>query len=82
MLHVPTPVNAPVQPYNRGAIQSDTAKLSIRESKEAWHYMAAAKLSDEAFSAILDRQGKKTPLSQLQNSPVTIGIAAIHDSQR
>jgi hypothetical protein len=27
--------------------------LSIRESREAWH-MAAAKLSDEAFSAILE----------------------------
>jgi hypothetical protein len=37
----------------RGAIQSDAAMLSIRESREAWH-MAAAKLSDEAFSAILE----------------------------
>ena len=36
-----------------GAIQSDAAMLSIRESREAWH-MAAAKLSDEAFSAILE----------------------------
>jgi hypothetical protein len=38
--------------YTAGAIQSDAAMLSIRESREAWH-MAAAKLSDEA-SAILE----------------------------
>jgi hypothetical protein len=40
-------------PHSGGAIQSDAAMLSIRESREAWH-MAAAKLSDEAFSAILE----------------------------
>ena len=39
--------------FQQGAIQSDAAMLSIRESREAWH-MAAAKLSDEAFSAILE----------------------------
>jgi hypothetical protein len=39
--------------FKQGAIQSDAAMLSIRESREAWH-MAAAKLSDEAFSAILE----------------------------
>jgi hypothetical protein len=40
-----------------GAIQSDAAMLSIRESREAWH-MAAAKLSDEAFSAILEARDR------------------------
>src|SRR6266550_3838316 len=46
-------MSAAVAARIRGAIQSDAAMLSIRESREAWH-MAAAKLSDEAFSAILE----------------------------
>jgi hypothetical protein len=55
--NVPAPGGAATCPQGLqtvgGAIQSDAAMLSIRESREAWH-MAAAKLSDEAFSAILE----------------------------
>src|SRR3974390_2021777 len=57
----------------RGAIQSDAAMLSIRESREAWH-MAAAKLSDEAFSAILEgHPGLRARLASIAMAGATSG---------